>query len=159
MTRMLVSCGLAASLFIGVPAPIYAASQDECAIWLCLPGGFPGGCEAAHAAFIKRITNTPKPEPPLPPFSSCSVDSNINFDWGFEKRKRCKNPDAIMRQDGEGEVSCRIKASNEDGFLRSPVVIDHILWTDVPSLGQERRKTEHVWKTTGGSGSDDGGRP
>lgn len=31
-------------------APPYtanAASQAECSIWLCLPGGFPAGCGAA----------------------------------------------------------------------------------------------------------------
>ena len=30
---------------------------NECAAWLCVPGGFPSGCEAAHSAFIGRITD------------------------------------------------------------------------------------------------------
>lgn len=48
-----------------------AASQDECAIWLCAPGGFPQGCAAAHAAMISRIKDF---KPPLPPFASCAVN-------------------------------------------------------------------------------------
>ena len=50
-------------LSTAVVSGAYAASggimsdrQSECAIWLCLPGGFPGGCEAAYSAYIKRIT-------------------------------------------------------------------------------------------------------
>lgn len=49
-----------------------AASQDECAIWLCLPGGFPSGCSAAYSAFKKRIK---KLKPPLPPLSECIVSA------------------------------------------------------------------------------------
>ena len=49
----------------------YAESQDECAIWLCLPGGFPSGCGAAHSAMISRVRDR---KPPLPDFSSCAVN-------------------------------------------------------------------------------------
>lgn len=48
-----------------------AASQDECAIWLCLPGGFPSGCGAAHSAMVDRVKDF---KPPLPPFPSCVVN-------------------------------------------------------------------------------------
>ena len=41
---------------VGFSQKSYAASQDECAIWLCLPGGFPAGCSAAYES-IRR----PKP--------------------------------------------------------------------------------------------------
>ena len=37
-----------------IPDASYAASQDECAIWLCLPGGFPEGCGGAYSAFKCR---------------------------------------------------------------------------------------------------------
>lgn len=30
---------------------------DECAIWLCAPGGFGEGCDAARSAFIGRVTD------------------------------------------------------------------------------------------------------
>ncbi|WP_282611043.1 hypothetical protein [Pelagibius sp. Alg239-R121] len=149
----------ASATFLLTSTPAYAASQDECAIWLCLPGGFPSGCGAAYSAFIERITHKPKPKPPLPPFNSCAVDSgNIGFDWGFEEKKRCKNPEAKMLKGQEGTLSCRVPSNNEDGFLASPVVTDHVLWTDVPSLGKDYRKTEYVWKTTGGA-REEGGRP
>ncbi|EDV1310800.1 conjugal transfer protein TraL [Escherichia coli] len=52
-------------------APAQAASQNECAIWICLPGGFPSGCEAAHSAMIDRIKDF---KSPLPSFSSCAVN-------------------------------------------------------------------------------------
>ena len=34
---------------------VQAASEDECAIWLCLPGGFPSGCGGAKSAMLKRL--------------------------------------------------------------------------------------------------------
>lgn len=51
--------------------------EAECAIWLCLPGGFPSGCSAPHEIMIDRITSTP-PKPPLPDFSSCAVSQTIS---------------------------------------------------------------------------------
>lgn len=50
----------------------HAESQDDCAIWLCLPAGFPGGCGGAYSAFKDRIKHF---RPPLPDFASCSVQS------------------------------------------------------------------------------------
>lgn len=54
--------------------PAQAASQDECAIWICLPGGFPQGCAAAYSAMLKRVLRW-KPKPPLPPLAACLVDT------------------------------------------------------------------------------------
>lgn len=48
----------------------YAVSLKECAIWLCLPSGFPAGCSDAYAAMRKRIK---KGRSPLPPLASCIV--------------------------------------------------------------------------------------
>lgn len=50
---------------------VQAVSQNECAIWLCLPGGFPSGCGAAHSAMMSRIRDG---KSPLPNFSSCAVN-------------------------------------------------------------------------------------
>lgn len=58
---------------LGATQTTLAASQDECAIWICLPGGFPSGCGAAHSAMKKRLKNF---KPPLPSFSSCLVGSD-----------------------------------------------------------------------------------
>lgn len=56
-----------------LPTPVYAASQDECAIWLCLPGGFPNSCGDAKKAMKKRLK---KGKSPLPDFSACAVDDD-----------------------------------------------------------------------------------
>ncbi|MGO4746761.1 hypothetical protein [Serratia quinivorans] len=57
-----------------VPKISVAASQDECAIWLCMPAGFPGNeCNAPHNAMLKRVK---KGKSPLPSFSSCAVNSS-----------------------------------------------------------------------------------
>ena len=56
-------------------SPSYAASDAECAIWLCLPAGFPAGCSDAKNAFNKRIR---KGKSPLPAFASCAVSDPQN---------------------------------------------------------------------------------
>lgn len=76
---------IAAMLIFTVPTQ--AASQDECAIWICLPGGFAfEGCNPAFKAMIKRIK---KLKSPLPSFSSCADNSTqrngsqMTFHHGF----------------------------------------------------------------------------
>lgn len=76
------------AMMLDVEKPAYAASQDECAIWLCLPGGFPQGCSAAHNAMIKRIK---KRKPPLPSFGSCSEGGSGNYKLGVEYFEPCKD--------------------------------------------------------------------
>lgn len=58
-------------------------NQDECSIWLCLPGGFPEGCGKALSAMKKRLK---KGKSPLPSFSSCSADGNDHGLYHYEKR-------------------------------------------------------------------------
>ncbi len=58
------------SIFFFPVAPVQAASQDECAIWVCLPTGFTTGCSGPKQAFKKRIRNA---KSPLPNFASCLV--------------------------------------------------------------------------------------
>lgn len=77
------------------PSPALAASQDECAIWICLPGGFPSGCGAAHSAMIDRVKDMKNP---LPSFSSCAVQdgtgSKMSHDYNYaaliSEHKVCK---------------------------------------------------------------------
>lgn len=71
------------------PAKNYAASQESCAIWLCLPGGFPSGCAGAYAEFKHRLK---KGKPPLPSLSSCSVDGKTTgrYELGIEPYESCK---------------------------------------------------------------------
>jgi hypothetical protein len=54
------------------PKKSYAVDEADCAIWLCLPVGFPSGCEAAKKAFKKRIL---KGKSPLPSLGSCLVSA------------------------------------------------------------------------------------
>lgn len=101
----------AIALALAVMPAAFAASggimsdrQNECAIWLCLPGGFPGGCEAAHSAYIKRITAFTGGSHPrrkftdLPDFDLC-VDENppgiSDFNVG---------PDSVITYQGAYEV-------------------------------------------------------
>jgi len=83
---------------------VYAASQNECAIWLCLPGGFSQGCSGAHSAMIKRIK---KRKPPLPAFSSCSGGGSGNYQMGYEPFEPCKDGfDLNVHGDNENQVRC-----------------------------------------------------
>lgn len=51
-----------------------AASQDECAIWLCLPQGFaPPECAGPRSAMTQRIH---KGKSPLPKLSNCGGDDD-----------------------------------------------------------------------------------
>lgn len=59
-------------ILVSFNAPARAASQNDCAIWLCLPAGFPSGCSGAFDAFQRRIR---KLQPPLPLLTSCIVSS------------------------------------------------------------------------------------
>lgn len=63
---------LAATLFANNS---FAASQAECAIWLCVPTGFPSGCSSAKSAMIDRIKHF---KSPLPSLSSCIVSAPSN---------------------------------------------------------------------------------
>jgi len=64
-----------------------AASQDACAIWLCLPGGFPQGCSGAYSEFKSRIK---KGRDPLPKLSSCTNDGTSgSYQMGYENFEPC----------------------------------------------------------------------
>lgn len=83
-----------------------AASEAECAIWLCLPGGFPSGCSAAHSEFKKRIK---KGKPPLPDLSSCTTGpdgkgSSGSYQLGYELFEACKTG-YVLRQNQNGYMS------------------------------------------------------
>ncbi len=90
---------------MGAP-PARAASEAECAIWLCLPGGFPSGCSAAHSAFKKRIK---KGKPPLPDLSSCTTGpdgkgTSGNYQMGYEMFEACKEG-YVLKQNNNGYMS------------------------------------------------------
>lgn len=69
--------------------PSFAVSDDECSIWLCLPGGFPGGCESAKAAFKKRIKHG---KSPLPDFASCAVSDGAGGQGSYQSNSAAYIP-------------------------------------------------------------------
>lgn len=71
----------------------YAASQNACAIWICLPGGFPSGCGGAYSEFKNRIK---KGRNPLPSLSSCTTGPNGEkvsgrYELGYERFEPCED--------------------------------------------------------------------
>lgn len=76
-----------------------AYSQDACAIWICLPGGFPSGCSGAYSEFKKRIK---KGRDPLPKLSSCTTGPNGekvegHYQLGYERFEPC-NEGYVLRE-------------------------------------------------------------
>lgn len=58
------------------PSPVRAASDDECAIWLCLPVGFVfPECGGARLAMYERLFTF---QSPAPSFSSCESPNSTN---------------------------------------------------------------------------------
>ena len=79
------------SVIVLNPSSGYSASQDACAIWICLPGGFPSGCSGAYSEFKKRIK---KGKDPLPRLSSCTTGPNGekvdgHYQLGYERFEPC----------------------------------------------------------------------
>ena len=82
----------------------HAASEADCAIWICLPGGFPSGCSAAYSAFRDRIKHR---KPPLPDLSSCTTGPNGesvagNYDLGRETFETCSGGYVLRENNRNG---------------------------------------------------------
>lgn len=80
--RTIRALACAASVCLAVsgarPQPAAAESYDlDCAVILCLAGGFPTGCAAAYSYMIRRITSVP----PKPPFGFCAMGSLSDVDF------------------------------------------------------------------------------
>jgi len=66
---------LALATTIATPA-VAGPSDDECAIWLCLPAAFVvSECRPSYVAMVKRVA---KLKPPLPFFGSCVKGPDAN---------------------------------------------------------------------------------
>lgn len=101
--KRLLSLALLASTPLLV-SPAFGASQDECAIWICAPGGFPSGCGDAHDAMVDRVKDG---KSPLPSFSSCSVTpeggSSMSSNHGVAAYIPPQRVCTRWRQQGHGE--------------------------------------------------------
>lgn len=94
-------------------APVaLAVSFAECQAWLCLPGGPPTECNAAHAAVLRRLARF---EPALLPWSSCASA----FGWdsaalGHNDRWHDECPQGGT-PDGQGINASTCTGQNADG--------------------------------------------
>lgn len=94
---------LMASMLFFHGKPVKASSQDACAIWICLPGGFPSGCAGAYSEFKKRIK---KGRDPLPKLSSCTTGPNGervdgHYQLGYERFEPCEDG-YVLRERRQG---------------------------------------------------------
>ena len=92
-----------AGLFFTHSKVATASSQDACAIWICLPGGFPSGCSGAYSEFKKRIK---KGRDPLPKLSSCTTGPNGervdgHYQLGYERFEPCDDG-YVLRERRQG---------------------------------------------------------
>lgn len=154
MNKLLLFVAIAILISATAPQKAYAASEAECAIWLCLPGGFPTGCSAAHSAFKHRIE---KGRSPLPDLSSCTTGpngqtSNGRYQLGYEFFEPCREG-YVLEQSGSGfymtNGRCVLKECNnrfgwnnncttKDSYaaIRRPSPTYVKMWVDGQYLGQ-----------------------
>ena len=96
MTLRSLAVGLATTTVVSLATPA-AAYPVECAILLCLAGGWPASAECAHAraVFIARITPWPV-EPPLQIWN-CPMRASLNREISPMERLF----EIALREDGE----------------------------------------------------------
>lgn len=103
--RILIALPLILGFFLLLqPQKASAASKSDCAIWICLPGGFPQGCSAAYSAFRDRIKHR---KPPLPDLSSCTTGPNGervagNYELGRETFETCRSGYVLRENNRSG---------------------------------------------------------
>ena len=70
--------------------PSHAQSDKDldCGIWICLPGGFPGGCEPYHDRLKERLKEG---KGPLISLSSCGGGSSKGTKYGREYYHACRS--------------------------------------------------------------------
>ncbi len=112
-TQKLILVLFSAVVFLGVVKTSYAASEDACAIWICLPGGFPQGCSGAYSEFKHRIK---KGRPPLPELSSCTTGPDGekvsgHYQLGYERYEPCEDG-YVLRESRivSAEAKCYMKS-------------------------------------------------
>lgn len=111
MKYMRLSVAISVAALMILPFPITntrdarAAGYDlDCAVILCLAGGFPTGCGAAYSYMIDRITSTP----PKPPFGFCAMGSLSNVD--FPDNEDPEAFEAMMREIEEPGVVTSLRS-------------------------------------------------
>jgi hypothetical protein len=119
-----------------LPYQAMAASDDECAAWICSAGGFaPSACKPPKKAMLKRIK---KGRSPLPPLSQCMAkdmpsflgssdlkETEMTYDYGYAaliRTKTCtkrqgKDHDCVAyRTDEYYQKGTRCHTSKDDRY-------------------------------------------
>ena len=120
MLKMLVFIVASLICLTGFSKEIKAASQDACAIWLCLPAGFsPQECSGAYSEFRSRIK---RGRPPLPDLSGCTTGPNSetvsgSYQLGIERFQPCEDG-YVLRENEErnSEAMCYLERCAPEGF-------------------------------------------
>jgi len=123
--------GLAISLVLGSVAAPARAYQIDCAILLCLAGGWPASAECAHAraVFIRRITPWPIEPPlqiwrcPLGVSERAPLQSTAPKIWEASNQSGQQLAEVILAQVVEGGADIDISGLEFD-FVRSIRVWD-----------------------------------
>lgn len=119
-----ISLGLVLSFYPAQEAN--ATSNDECAIWLCLPTGFPSGCSDAKSAMMKRIKHF---KSPLPSLSSCLTDASaegvdtsstgeMTYDYGYAAHIPTYTYCSAKRRVAKDTYECREETTVEEHYVK-----------------------------------------
>jgi hypothetical protein len=151
MSKIATALVLATTAFTGQTAN--AASQNECAIWICLPGGFPSGCGAAYSAMISRIKHR---KPPLPDFDSCAVNppsgsgSHMSYKQGYAAHIPAHQE---CTENWWGQQTCTdvpekyiegTMCNNYDGYMDPAYCSNTVQWIKVYTDGNQAGNT-YYW--------------
>ena len=137
-----------------------AASDLDCGIWICLPGGFPAGCGPYYARFLWRI-HRKRRLPPLVPLGSCaglaaaelaaagipaSTFKEPQVNYGREDYYECKENYSLFiipqSRDEDGSATCRNNNNACQTTRGRDDSIDRSLCNDYPA--RERTKKNYV---------------
>lgn len=153
MNRLFLSLIIIMSVGLISVEQSHAESEADCAIWLCLPAGFPSGCSAAYGAFRDRIKHG---RHPLPALSSCSTGPNGetasgNYQLGRELFETCQTGYILREgfQFGSQQGRCYLDrcapekySSNDNRYCQSYDAIRRTkpsyvkMWVNSDYLGQ-----------------------
>jgi len=114
MKCFLAFCLGVLSISLWNPLPAKAASENDCAIWLCLPAGFPSGCGGAYNAFKDRIKHG---RAPLPNLLSCTTGPNGEgvdgkYQLGREPFELCDEGYVLREENNDDFMSASCVATN-----------------------------------------------
>lgn len=132
------------------PVKAKAASEDACAIWICLPGGFPQGCSGAYSEFKHRIK---KGRPPMPELSSCTTGpngerANGRYELGYERYELCKEGYVLRESQQINQAKCYVERCAPEKYSQDNYYCDNYqatlrpkpnyvkMWVDGEYLGQ-----------------------